>query len=140
MIAIYPGEIYTMALITVRGRVSKTPLPETTKTSKSFASASLAENITNKLTDERTTTWYDLGAWSPQAIRQLTAVNPKQYIEVKGYVKAKAFTKKNGEAGAQMAVSILSIEVLPDTRSANTTPTASSLDSIEDAPEPEIAF
>jgi hypothetical protein len=85
-------EITNMALITVQGRFSKNPVAATSKNSYAFAAASLAENSKkNAATGLRNVTWYDVAAWSPEAIAQMTAVSPKDYVRVIGYPKDKGY-------------------------------------------------
>ncbi len=114
-----------MALITVQGRFSTSPAVQISKNNRNFVGASLAENSKkNPTTGVRNVTWYDVTAFSAEAIAQMSALSPKDYVKVTGYPSAKAFTRKNGENAASIAITVQSIEVLPDTRPAAVAKTA----------------
>jgi single-stranded DNA-binding protein len=107
-----------MSMITVRGRFSKAGvLAQTPNKNKPFVSLSLAENLKNAA-GEREATWYDATGWSQKAIDAMLAVSPSNYVEVTGYPTVKAFMRKDGTPGSSIAINVVSVEVLPDTRKA----------------------
>jgi single-stranded DNA-binding protein len=109
-----------MALITVYGRFSVAPELKTGKSGRSYVNVSLAENgRKNQQTGERgATTWYKAVGFSDAATAQMVAVSPKDWIKVTGYPKANAFSRKDGTPGAEIEITIASVEVQPDTRTA----------------------
>jgi hypothetical protein len=92
---------------------------QNSKNDRNFVAASLAENSKkNPTTGLRDVTCYDVTAWSAESHRSDVGREPKDYVRVIGYPAAKAFTRKNGAHAASIAITIVSVEVLQETRPA----------------------
>jgi hypothetical protein len=111
-----------MAVITVRGRFAKSGSIEMSPNKqKPYVSLSLAENLKNA-NGEREATWYDTTAWNTNAIEQIMETTPEHYVEVVGYATAKAFLrKKTNTVGANIAINVTSVKIIPDDRPKITT-------------------
>jgi single-stranded DNA-binding protein len=129
-----------MALITVYGRVAEAPVAKTGQTSgKAYASVKFAENQKkNATTGERpAASWSKLNAFTAASIAALTSVTPKDFVKVTGYPKVNAFSRKDGTPGAEIEITVSTIEIQPDKRvaaGANSAPAANADNAPDEMP------
>lgn len=99
-----------MLELSIIGNLGKDPEARYTDSGTLVCSFSVAS--TRKVNGEDQTTWVDVTAWDKLAEACHQYLHKGSKVFVRGYPEVRAFTRKNGEAGAALKVTAQTVEFL----------------------------
>lgn len=98
-----------MIKVTLLGRVGSDPVTRTTKTGKTVANFSVADN--QKDGGEQKTTWYSVSCWDAKAEIAEKIVRKGDLVYVEGVPSVSSWTDKQGTARSEISISCRFLQV-----------------------------
>jgi single-strand DNA-binding protein len=98
-----------MIKVTLLGRVGSDPVTRATKTGKTVANFSVADN--QKEAGEQKTTWYSVSCWDAKAEIAEKIVRKGDLVYVEGVPSVSSWTDKQGVARSEISISCRFLQV-----------------------------
>lgn len=98
-----------MIKVTLLGRVGSDPVLRNTKTGKTVANFSVADN--QKEAGEQKTTWYSVSCWDAKAEIAEKIVRKGDLVYVEGIPSVSSWTDKQGVARSEISISCRFLQV-----------------------------
>jgi single-strand DNA-binding protein len=103
------GRRYGMIKVTLLGRVGSDPVLRNTKTGKTVANFSVADN--QKEAGEQKTTWYSVSCWDAKAEIAEKIVRKGDLVYVEGVPSVSSWTDKQGTSRNEISISCRFLQV-----------------------------